>query len=652
MPDAVRPTSRLEPVPAWTEVTDAPLRGLVLAREAGIVFAWDEGDLLYQFDARGARLGTARAPGRIVAGVARDDGSLFALLGEGARLWLLGPDLETIADRSAPPDATALAVDPHGRYVAVASRLGLTQLYQGHGRQAGRFETKQHLTHLHFVADRPVLIGAGGHGSIVGVELAAAGAEGRLRGEVLWQHALLSNVGRLAATGDGGLVLLSCFTHGIQRFDLRGHNEGSYHPGGSVAHAVPDFAGRLIAVATLEGELAILNPAGNVRWTASAPRPAIALEADALGRYLVYGQATGEITRLDLEGPSRPASASPAASAVQATPRAETIRPPAWAVPVAPTDEQAEAAVLAVLDDPPRIAYISRGNRLQIHGPDGAALGRAPEILGVGRIVRTAPGWIAAATDRQVVLYDARRNAASRLDLSLVEITHLAIRPDGYGLAVVQERDRIGRATPAGRWIWKAELDAPVEELAIGPEGLTAVTTDDGRLRIFDPAGEPLAAAVPGPVEPLLLAGAPTGSPPEVAWLTLARRRQVLRGHARDARVLWETPVPWEAWQLHPIGPVVVVAAPDGRALAFDGSGYLRAQSRAGAPPSLFCAGPTGVAYRVVRQDVHLICTELPGRVAWRHVAAGTLGPIAAGRSGVAALLGRSLAWFPTPGGP
>ena len=46
-------TSRLEPETAWTVVTDSPLKGLALAREAGTILAWDEGNQLYLFDVRG-----------------------------------------------------------------------------------------------------------------------------------------------------------------------------------------------------------------------------------------------------------------------------------------------------------------------------------------------------------------------------------------------------------------------------------------------------------------------------------------------------------------------------------------------------------------------------------------------------------------------
>src|SRR3954468_4277568 len=120
-----RQQTRLDPEAAWTVLTDAPLKGLGLAREAGTILAWDERDRVYLFDLHGGHRSATQVPDHVVAGAISDDGSLVALLGRGARLWLHGADLEVIADRQGPPEASALAVDPHGRYVAVASRLGL-----------------------------------------------------------------------------------------------------------------------------------------------------------------------------------------------------------------------------------------------------------------------------------------------------------------------------------------------------------------------------------------------------------------------------------------------------------------------------------------------------------------------------------------------
>jgi hypothetical protein len=646
--------SRLEPSAAWTLLTDSPLKGLCLAREAGTILAWDEGGRVYLFDVSGRQRAEGRTAGKVLAGTISDDGSMIAVLAEGPRLIWFGEDLVPAVDRLAPPDASTLASDPHGRYIAVGSRTTTNYFYSRHGRPAGKFETRQPLAHLAFIPARPFLVGASSFGVIVGVDLRPGGSGDRLAADVAWQEAVLSNVGRLTTTGDGGIILTSGFIHGVQRYDLRGHNEGAYHPGGTVSHAVADFAGRLIAVATLEGELIVLNPGGQVRWRTGLARPAAALECDPLGRFLIYGHATGEVVRLDLE-PGRksvgPKSRAAAAAVPDAGPsHARSIRKPDWSTPVAASDEQAETAVVAVLDDPPRIGLLTSANRLQVFAADGKNLGFVNEILGIGRFLRTAPGWIAAATDRQITLYDARRNGSSRLDLSLVELTHLEIRPDSFGVAVVQERDRVGRVTTAGRWIWKKELRSPVEDLAIGPDGHAALTTDAGMLEVYSPAGEPIGGYPSDPSEPLSLIEAPESSPAPVTWVTLARRAQVLRGHDLRGRVVWQAPVAWEGWRLHRAGPIALVSAPDGRTLAFDGAGRPLDQAQ-GRPvdgaSEIFGVDPRGEPWRVVRQGVHLICADLSGRVRWRTVADEPLGPVAAGTSGVAALIGRSLAWFP-----
>src|SRR5262249_5296796 len=194
------------------------------------------------------------------------------------------------------------------------TRHSALHLINRYGRPAGRLETIESLSHLCFVSDQPLVVGAAAFGMVMGVELVAARGGGRLVPEILWQDRLLSNVGRLAISGDGGMILASCYTLGIQRYDLRGRNEGSYHLGGTVTHAVPDFPGRTIAAATLEGELAVMNSAGNVRWRTQLSRPAMALELDPLGRYVIYGHGTGEIVRLNLfgGGPGRAAASKSA----------------------------------------------------------------------------------------------------------------------------------------------------------------------------------------------------------------------------------------------------------------------------------------------------------------------------------------------------
>jgi hypothetical protein len=655
-----RPSTKLDPATTWTVVTDSPLKGLTFAREAGAILAWDEGNQIYLLNTRGESLSTSRVPNRIITGAISDDGSLIALLVEadGAGLLLLSADFDILSERQAPSEASFVTIDPHGRYLAVGTRHNALHLINRHGRPAGRLETMEPLSHLCFIAGRPIMVGAAAFGMLVGIELEPSRSSGGLDPEIIWQDRLMSNVGRLALDGEGSMILASCFTLGIQRFDLTGRNEGSYHLGGTVSHAVPDFPGRTIAAATLEGELVLMNSAGNVRWRTQLARPVIALEIDPLGRFMIYGHATGEIVRHDLFGGSQAkatARAERRASGETAAPpqaqnvrtAAGSVRAPDWLVQAAETDQQAETAVLAVVDDPPMIALFTSPHRLQLYSVSGKKLGQGPDMMGVGRIIRTAPGWLAAATDRQIVLCDLKRNTVQRIDVSLVQLTHLAIKPDEFGLALIQERDRIGRLTTAGRWVWKQELRSTIEELAIGPGGYAAVTTNGGQMLIYDPAGGSTTGFNFDPSDPPLVIEAPEGSPSGVTWLTLARRSQWLRGHALNGDVLWDRPIPWEGWALYRLGGIALVTAADGRALSCDGAGSFLVQ---GAPTGdsndAFGSEPSGEPIRITRRGVHLICAALDGQVRWRAVVDQPLGPVAAGVPGTIAFLGKSLAWF------
>lgn len=644
------------PERAWSLISDAPLKGMILAREPETLMLWDETDLVAILDRNGRRLADLRSDDPILSADYAQDGSLVALLTKGGHLWLLDRRLEPLLDRPTVFDAVAVAVEPHGRYVAVGARKNLVQIYTQHGKLASKFEPRHAVGAFQFAADRPALIGTSPAGTIFEIWLRES-APGKLDAALRWSHGLTSSVGRIALSGDGAMILAACHNHGVQRYDASGENEGSYHPGGTPTHAVPDFPGRSLMVANLEGDIFQLSRNGQVRWTESLPRPAAFLEYDALGRYLIFADTSGQVSCWDIEEIPRPEpqappagnakAASSVAVAIAPAPDAQ-IRQPSWKATVAKTDEEASVATLLVHDDPPRIAFMGKRNSVGIYSLEGQKVAQSPEIHGFGRLLRQSGRWIAAATDRTIALIDARRDSFQKLEMDLVEITHLQIAPDSYGLAVVQECDRVGRATAGGRWIWKRELKAKVEDIAIRPDGLTAITTDDGVLTVLDAAGEVAGAFRPDPPESLSMIAAPDRSPAGVAWITLAHQSQSIRGHDERGQVVWKARTPWVSWQLHRVGAWAMASAPDGRIAAYNGSGKLGGQGRAdSAPRQLFAAGPNGEPLRHAIQNEHLIVSAVSGSVRWRTLSDEGIGPIAVGAPGVAALFGRDLVFFP-----
>ncbi len=173
---AGRAAMRIEPDTAWSVVTDSPLKGMALAREAGTILAWDEGNQLYLFDLQGDSLSCSRVPRPILAGAISDDGSLIVLLvnSNDSGLMFLDADLSVEQQKPAPSDATFLTIDPHGRYVAVGTRHGLLHLINRYGRPAGGIETVETIAHLCFVADQPMAIGAAAMGMMLGVAIEPA----------------------------------------------------------------------------------------------------------------------------------------------------------------------------------------------------------------------------------------------------------------------------------------------------------------------------------------------------------------------------------------------------------------------------------------------------------------------------------------------
>ncbi len=644
------PARSLDPRLRWTQITDAPLAGMALAREAGWILVWDDAHNMQVLDLGGERRAAKRVPKPILLAAMSDDGSQIVATSHEGDIWWLGRELDLRVQKAGTKNAIGIAVSPDGRYMALSLSDSHTRIYDVYGRLVSDFVTQRPLKHLQFMAGRAVLAAAAEYG--------LAGCY-ELDGEPRWQDALWSSTGHLTTSGDGFAILVCCFGHGLQRYALDGTNEGAYHLGGSVARASIDYDGKLFAASTLEGEVLIVNAVGHVLWRQQLTKPARAVLLDGPGRTLVCGQETGEFSVFDLvaapavarPGAAEPAGAAgrpaPALSAAASAATAETrvpesqLRDPVWKTTLFESEAQAETAVLALVHDPVRIVVFTNRRRFEVLDAAGERMHVSDMLSGVGRYLDADGGLVLAATDREMALYDVARNASTRFPDHLVQISHMRIDTAAGHIVTVEERDRLSRFDLGGRRRWVANLDRPVEALAIGRAATSAVTTEDGRLIVFDGDQHRLGEFATRPAESLALVqlGA--------RWITLAGKSQVVRAHRVDGSVEWETPIPTEAWRLERVANHVIARAMSGRSYVLSARGELVLDTSELPYEAQLFATPAGAPRAVFWRAGNLMITDWTGHVAWRHLVPDPPGVIVAGFAGVACAVGRDLAFFP-----
>lgn len=277
--------------PQWSRPTDARLSGLSLAREAGLVFAWDEAQSLYLWDLDGRRRARQAFIQPIAAAGMSDDGSHVVVAGKHGLIWWLNAQLELRFDQALPIHPLALAVESLGRYVAVSDHERHTYLLARSGRLAATVDTPRPLRFLSFVATQPWFLGAADYGYVACFDM---------NGRCLWRDAPVSYIGSLSADGDGQNVVLACFSNGLLRHHAPG-GHGEFLPTFEPCRlATMDFDASLMFLAGEAGSLSLLNRGGEVIASLSIERPAVALALGALGEVGVYGLADGHVALVDI----------------------------------------------------------------------------------------------------------------------------------------------------------------------------------------------------------------------------------------------------------------------------------------------------------------------------------------------------------------
>jgi hypothetical protein len=279
------------PTLRWSFTADAPLTDVRLARETGEVLIADVSGGLYLLDRRGRVVSLIRTRHAIHRVAWCDTGSGGTAAFDDQTMAWFDRKLQFSWTREVPDDILAIAMDPHGTHVALSTADGVTTIYSSENRKTSRFETVRPLRYLQLLATQTHIVAAAEHGLV-----------GRfsLNGEILWSEKLWSNVGDLAASGDGRNMYLAGFAHGVQSYDGdTGTSRGAYLTEGTVALVACPYAKRQLVASTLERHLFAVNDAGDAMWNVTLPEDLSRILMSPLGDWIVLGFASGRVIRLD-----------------------------------------------------------------------------------------------------------------------------------------------------------------------------------------------------------------------------------------------------------------------------------------------------------------------------------------------------------------
>ena len=278
--------------PLWSFSPSAPLRGLSLAREKGLVLAWDRGQWLYLINRKGHREAQVPTPVPLTAACCAEDGSCCAAVGQGGEIWWLAPDLLPRWQRCLRQAAVAVALDPFGQYLAVADGGGGVHLFNRDGQCLWQTQMPRPLHHLTFVPEAPYVLGCADFGFIACLDLT---------GQIVWREGLVVHCGSLAVRGDGTCILLACFSEGLRRYDLHGSRKPSLTSCAPCRLVASSFDGRFLLVADQANRLLLLDDRGQLLAPYPLDGSAVALALGPLAEWAVIALSTGPILALRIK---------------------------------------------------------------------------------------------------------------------------------------------------------------------------------------------------------------------------------------------------------------------------------------------------------------------------------------------------------------
>jgi hypothetical protein len=283
--------------PLWSLSVPSPAPVLSLARERGDLLVREESRLALLAAHNGRRQAEWKAPSLLSAACCADDGSAHAAGGRDGHVWFLAPDLTPRWQKSFPAAVTAVALDPHGLYLAVADGSGRVHLLDRLGRARWRQPVPRPLRHLAFIPEKALLVGTAEFGLVVCLDVT---------GRCLWRDSLVAHIGSLAVSGDGERIVLACYSDGLWCY---AHDRAKPQrlPGiGTCALARLSYDGRALVVADLERRVLLSREGNEGREVFRGEAAVTGLALDALGEQVYVATAGGTVLAVDLREGAAP----------------------------------------------------------------------------------------------------------------------------------------------------------------------------------------------------------------------------------------------------------------------------------------------------------------------------------------------------------
>ncbi|MEZ6058867.1 MAG: hypothetical protein R3C19_00735 [Planctomycetaceae bacterium] len=174
-------------------------------------------------------------------------------------LVCFGNDLKPVWDVQFTGNIVGLAVSPYGSHLAVSSDSSRTHIVTTERKEVARFESPRPLDFLHFLHEKPQLLGAAEFGHLCCHEL---------DGNEVWEERIMNNVGGMSVSGCGRRILLAAFNHGIQVLNSYGKQRGAFMIDGIPGSVSAATIKNRLAATTLESRVYWLNFEGELIWAA------------------------------------------------------------------------------------------------------------------------------------------------------------------------------------------------------------------------------------------------------------------------------------------------------------------------------------------------------------------------------------------------